>query len=126
LVLLAIPVATFGGVDRGFEVEVVAGAYVYPADLICVQWDSSPAIWKAISSCVQEVDSFGDGSVMMWAAISNDRKTDIVHVPCNLKYGLLGLMLCCRSRLRTVCELILRNPSIPIAVVDTETVRFRR
>jgi hypothetical protein len=33
------------------------------------------------SSCVQEVDSFGGCSVMMWAAISNDRKTDLVHVP---------------------------------------------
>ena len=36
------------------------------------------------SSCVQEVDSFGGGSVMMWAAISNDHKTDLVHVPGNL------------------------------------------
>ena len=36
------------------------------------------------SSCVQEVDSFGGGSVMIWAAISNDRKTDLVHVPGNL------------------------------------------
>ena len=26
------------------------------------------------SSCVQEVDIFGGGGVMMWAAISNDRK----------------------------------------------------
>jgi hypothetical protein len=42
------------------------------------------------------------------------------------KYGLLGLMPCCRSRLRTVCELILRNPGIPAAVVDAATVRFRR
>ena len=33
------------------------------------------------SSCVPEVDSFGGGSVMMWAAISNDRKPDLVHVP---------------------------------------------
>ena len=32
LVLFAIPVATFGGVDQGSEVEVVAGAHVYPAD----------------------------------------------------------------------------------------------
>jgi hypothetical protein len=31
-----------------------------------------------------EVDSFGGGSVMMWAATSNDRKTDLVHVPGNL------------------------------------------
>ena len=36
------------------------------------------------SSYVQEVDSLGEGSVMMWTAISNDRKTDIVHVPGNL------------------------------------------
>jgi hypothetical protein len=36
------------------------------------------------SSCAQEVDIFNGGSVMMWAAISNDRKTDIVHVPGNL------------------------------------------
>ena len=27
--------------------EVVAGAHVYPADPIGVQWDSSPATWKA-------------------------------------------------------------------------------
>ena len=36
------------------------------------------------SSCVQEVDSFSGGSVMVWVAISNDRKTDLVHVPGNL------------------------------------------
>jgi hypothetical protein len=42
------------------------------------------------------------------------------------KYSLLGLMPCCRSRLRTVCELILRNQGIPAAVVDAGTVRFRR
>jgi hypothetical protein len=42
------------------------------------------------------------------------------------KYGLLGLMSCCRSRFLTVCELILRNPGIPAAVVDAATVRFRR
>jgi hypothetical protein len=62
-------------------------------------------------------------------------KTDLVHVPDNLtadgvntapKYGLLGLMPCHRSRLRTVCELILRNPGIPAAVVDATAVRFRR
>ena len=35
-------------------------------------------------SCVQEVASFGGGSVIMWAAISNDHKTNIVHVPGNL------------------------------------------
>ena len=42
------------------------------------------------------------------------------------KYGLLGLMPCCRNQLRTVCELNLRNPGIPAAVVDAATVRFRR
>ena len=42
------------------------------------------------------------------------------------KYGLLGLMPCCRSRLWTVCELILRYPGILAAVVDAATVRFRR
>ena len=42
------------------------------------------------------------------------------------KYGLQGLIPCCRSRLRTVCELILRNPCIPAAVVDAATIRFRR
>jgi hypothetical protein len=36
------------------------------------------------SSCVQEMDSFGGDSVMVWVAISNDRKTDLVHVPGNL------------------------------------------
>ena len=36
------------------------------------------------SSCVQEVDSYGGGSVMMWAAISNDSKTELVHVTGNL------------------------------------------
>ena len=36
------------------------------------------------SSCIHEVDSFGRGSVMMWTALSNDRKTDLVHVPGNL------------------------------------------
>ena len=43
------------------------------------------------------------------------------------KYGLLSLMQCCRSRSRTVFELIRRNPGIPTVVVDAETaVRFRR
>jgi hypothetical protein len=42
--------ATFGGVHRGSKVEVVAGAQVYPADPIGVQWDSSQAIWKAIEA----------------------------------------------------------------------------
>jgi hypothetical protein len=39
LVLFAIPVATFGGVDRGSELEAVAGAHVYSADPIGVQWE---------------------------------------------------------------------------------------
>jgi len=36
------------------------------------------------SSCVQEVDRYGGGGVMMWVAISNDSKTELVHVPGNL------------------------------------------
>ena len=47
LVLFAIPVATFGG---GSGMEVVAGAHVYPADPIGIQWDSSPAIWKTMEA----------------------------------------------------------------------------
>ena len=39
-----------GGVDRGSEVEVVAGARVYPAHPIGVQWDSNSAIWKAMEA----------------------------------------------------------------------------
>jgi hypothetical protein len=31
-----------------------------------------------------EVDSYDGDSVMMWAAISNDRKTELVYVPGNL------------------------------------------
>jgi hypothetical protein len=30
------------------------------------------------------VDSYGGGSVMMWAVISNDSKAVLVHVPGNL------------------------------------------
>jgi hypothetical protein len=41
-------------------------------------------------------------------------------------FHLLCLIPCCRSRLRTVSELILRHPGIPAAVVDAVTVRFRR
>ena len=33
---------------------------------------------------VQEVDRFGGGSVMMWAAISHTGKTALVHIPGNL------------------------------------------
>ena len=36
------------------------------------------------SSCVQEVDSFGGDRVIMWAAISNDSKINLAHVPANL------------------------------------------
>jgi hypothetical protein len=51
------------------------------------------------SSRVQEVDSYGGGSVMMWAGISDDRKTELVQrilsclwngVNTAPKYGLLG------------------------------------
>ena len=33
---------------------------------------------------MQEVDSYDGGSVMMWEEISNDSKTELVHVPDNL------------------------------------------
>jgi len=36
------------------------------------------------SSCVQEVDSYSGCSVMMWAAISNDSKAELVHLQGNL------------------------------------------
>jgi hypothetical protein len=49
LVIFAIPVATFRGVDRGSEVKLVASAHVYLADIIGVQWDSSAPIWKAMA-----------------------------------------------------------------------------
>ena len=32
------------------------------------------------TNCIQEVDRFGGGSVMMWAAISHTGRTDLVHV----------------------------------------------
>ena len=52
MVLFAIPVATFVGVDRWFEdlMEVVAGAHVYPADSIGVQWNSNLPIWKDLEA----------------------------------------------------------------------------
>jgi hypothetical protein len=57
---------------------------------------------------------------MMWSTSSNQRSllrlcNDVNIAP---KYGLLGLMSCCRSRLRTACALILSNPGILAAVVD--------
>jgi transposase len=36
------------------------------------------------SSCAQEVDSYGECSVMIWALTSNDNKAELVHVPGNL------------------------------------------
>ena len=36
-------------------------------------------------NCVVEVDKYGGGSVMMWAAISYARNTQLVHIPSNLK-----------------------------------------
>ena len=40
--------ATFGRLDEGSEVEVDAGAHVYPNGSKGVQSDSNPAIWKAM------------------------------------------------------------------------------
>jgi hypothetical protein len=48
VVLFAIPVATFDRVDRGSELEVDAGAHVYPNGPKGVQSDSNPVIWKAM------------------------------------------------------------------------------
>jgi hypothetical protein len=35
-------------------------------------------------NCVLEVYNFGGGSVMMWGAISYARKTQLMHISCNL------------------------------------------
>ena len=48
MVLVAIPVITFGRVDRGSEVEVDAGAQVYSNVPKGVQSESNTAIWKAV------------------------------------------------------------------------------
>ena len=48
VVLFAIPVPTFGRVDRGSEVEVDVGAHVYLNGRKGGQSDSNPAIWKAM------------------------------------------------------------------------------
>ena len=32
------------------------------------------------TNCIREVDRFGGGSVMMWAAISHTGRTDLVHI----------------------------------------------
>ncbi|CAG2189081.1 unnamed protein product [Mytilus edulis] len=39
---------------------------------------------RFVSSCVHEVDSFDGGSFKLWAAISNDEKTELLHVLGNL------------------------------------------
>jgi hypothetical protein len=39
---------------------------------------------RFVNNCIQEVDRFGGGSVMMWAAISHTGKTALVHIPGNL------------------------------------------
>ena len=44
MILFAIPVATFGKVDQGSELEVNAGAHVYPNGLEGVQSDSNPVV----------------------------------------------------------------------------------
>ena len=48
MVLFAITVATFGRIDRWSEVEVDAGAHVYPNGPTGEQLDLNPAIWKAM------------------------------------------------------------------------------
>jgi hypothetical protein len=87
-------------------------------------------------ACVIQHQSFGGGSVMVWGGITAHGRTPFVVVAGNLtgmRYhvslaarclgskigwiaGRLGLMLCSRSLLRTVLELIGRNPGmIPIS-----------
>jgi len=48
MVLFAISVAAFIRVDRGFEVEVDAGAHVYSNGSKGVHSDSNPTSWKAM------------------------------------------------------------------------------
>jgi transposase len=53
------------------------------------KWDGRIRVYRRrnerfSSSCVQEVDNNGGGSVIIWVAISNDSKTELVHVPGNL------------------------------------------
>ena len=48
MVFVAIPVATFGRVDRVSEVEVDAGAHVNTNGPNGVQSDSNATIWKAM------------------------------------------------------------------------------
>jgi len=48
VVLFVIPVAAIIRVDRGFEVEVEAGAHVYSNGFKGVHSDSNPASWKAM------------------------------------------------------------------------------
>jgi hypothetical protein len=46
--MFAIPVAPFGRVDRGSEVEVDAGAHAYQNGPKDVQLHLNPPIWKAM------------------------------------------------------------------------------
>ena len=53
------------------------------------KWDGRIRVYRRrnerfSSSCVQEVDNNGGGSVIIWMAFSNDSKTELVHVPGNL------------------------------------------
>jgi hypothetical protein len=77
---------------------------------------------------IQEVDRFGDGSAMMWAAISHTRKTALVHIPGVKTIALTGRLALipasCR-RERTVWSEILRCPGIA-AAVDVAVVNLFR
>jgi hypothetical protein len=48
VVLIAIPVAAFGGVDQRSDMEIDPGAHVYLNGPKAVQSDSTPVIWKAM------------------------------------------------------------------------------
>ena len=53
------------------------------------KWDGKIRVYRrrnecSSSSCVPKVDIYGGGSVMMWEVISNDSKTELMHVLGNL------------------------------------------
>jgi hypothetical protein len=43
-----------------------------------------PSKWPFAPACVQEGGWYGDGSAMVWAEISNNRRTNLVRVQGNL------------------------------------------
>jgi hypothetical protein len=77
-------------------------------------------------ACVIQRQSFGGGSVMVWGSITAHGRTPLVAIAIGRIAERLGLMLCSRSLLRTVLELIGRNPGMLLAVRRDVWHRFRR